>query len=66
MSTEPRTCQWYVSIEQTECGEPAPHRVKVKTKVTQAYVDLCDEHKAVHDETFARIRNERKKQSKPA
>ena len=57
------TCQWYVSVLEPECGKPAPHRVKVKTRVTQAMVSLCDEHKAVHDETFARIRTERAKQN---
>jgi hypothetical protein len=53
------TCRWYVSIEVPECGKEAPHRVKVKTKVTTATVDLCNEHKALHDENFARIRHER-------
>jgi hypothetical protein len=54
------TCKWYVSIEQPECGKSAPHRVKVKTAATQATVDLCDEHYAVHNDNFARIRAARK------
>jgi hypothetical protein len=52
-------CKWYVSVETPECGKEAPYRVKVKTKVTTATVDLCEEHKAVHDRAFAQIRAER-------
>lgn len=53
-------CKWYVSIEQPECGDPAPYKVTVKGRVTQATVDLCDKHKALHDEKFARLRNSRR------
>jgi hypothetical protein len=54
-----KTCRWYVSIQQPECGEVASHTVKVKTKVTQATVDLCDSHYAIHNENFAKIRTAR-------
>lgn len=53
------TCQWYVSIEQPECGEPAVAKVRVKGKVTRATVYLCSRHKAEHDENFAKLRTER-------
>jgi len=54
------TCQFYVSIEQPECGDPGVAKVTVQGRAAKARVVLCEKHKAVHDETFARIRNERK------
>lgn len=42
-------CKYFVSIEQPECGKPAPHRVRVPLGKAYASIDLCDEHKAVHD-----------------
>jgi len=49
-------CKWYVSVDQPECGKPAPFKLKVKGKVTQAVVDVCEDHKALHDREFARLR----------
>lgn len=49
-------CKWYISIEQPECGKPAPFKVHVRGKVTNATVDVCQEHKAEHDRQFARLR----------
>lgn len=48
ISLEP-TCKYFVSIQQPECGRPAPHRVQVPLGKSRAWLDLCDEHKAVHD-----------------
>lgn len=50
------TCKWYVSIDEPECGKPAPYAVLVRGKVTKATVPLCNEHKAEHDRNFAAIR----------
>lgn len=61
-----RTCKWYVSIEQVECGDPAPHSVRVRTKATDVTVDLCDRHKSVNDERFAAIRAAQKAARKSA
>lgn len=57
------TCAWYVSIDQPECGLPSVAKVRVKDKVTTAVVPLCRVHKAKHDDSAARIRNERRKVS---
>lgn len=51
-----KTCQWYESVENPECGEPATAEVTVKTKITTARVNLCVKHKAQHNENFARAR----------
>ena len=55
-----KKCKWYVSIDRPECGLVAVTTVTVKTRTTQARVDLCPEHKAVRDDIFARIRAEKK------
>lgn len=52
-------CQWYESPEVPACGKPSEAVVKVKTKITQARVNLCRTHKALHDQNFARARNSR-------
>ena len=51
-----KTCQWYESPENPECGLVAATTVTVKTKITTAKVNLCDRHKKVHDDNFARAR----------
>lgn len=61
---EEKTCGWYVSIQQPECGLDAPYSVRVKGRVTNATVHLCVQHKKIHDENFARIRAARKSQTK--
>lgn len=58
------TCQWFESMEYPECRAPAPHSVTVKTKITTARVNLCDQHKAKHDENFARARQNKKWEKK--
>lgn len=50
------TCKWYVSDEIPECGRPAVAKVRVKGRVTRATVDVCEQHKAEHDESFAKLR----------
>lgn len=54
------TCMWYDSIQRPECGKPAVVKVKVSGRVNTVTVPLCAEHKSIHDERFARIRNARK------
>ncbi|HWI70261.1 MAG TPA: hypothetical protein VNS88_18160 [Nitrospiraceae bacterium] len=56
MEKERRTCKWFVSEAQPECGKPAVAKVRVKGRVTQATVDVCSQHKAEHDESFAKLR----------
>lgn len=58
--TNERTCSWYISEEQPECGAEAVAKVKVKGKVTQATIDVCAKHKAEHDENFAKLRTGRR------
>lgn len=53
-------CAWYVSDDKPECGLPGIAKVKVKGKVTTATVELCATHKAIHDETFMRLRQGKK------
>ena len=60
MKSPPTACQWYESVENPECGKPATVTVTVKTKITAAKVNLCPQHKARHDENFARARAGRK------
>lgn len=54
-------CAWYVSAEQPECGKESVAKIKVRGKIAQATVNVCSEHKAAHDEQFARARTSRKK-----
>lgn len=49
-------CKWYISIDEPECGKPAPFKLKVRGKITVAIVDVCDDHKAEHDRLFAKLR----------
>lgn len=49
-------CKWTASADLPECGEPATHKVRVRTPTTTAVVDLCDKHKKKHDEKSARLR----------
>ena len=57
------TCQWLIDPDDPDkkvCGQPATVTVTVKTKITQARVELCSVHKKEHDVSFAHIRTERK------
>lgn len=53
-------CMYYISPERPECGEPGYTFVLVRNRAIKATVALCREHKAVHDEIFARSRTSRK------
>lgn len=60
------TCKWLKYDEnESECGEPAPYKVKVRGKITHATVPLCSEHKATHDQQFAKIRAASRGQGPP-
>ena len=57
MAKPKETCKFYVSIEQTECGKPASHKVRTRiSRQDSAVVLLCDEHKRKYDEQYARRR----------
>ena len=55
-------CQWFDAQEDPrddkffKCGEPAKHEIKVHGGVTKAFVFLCDYHKSVVNDEFARRR----------
>jgi hypothetical protein len=49
-------CKFYISPEEPECGAPAVAKVRVRNRAITATVDLCEHHKAVHDEIFMRNR----------
>lgn len=58
------TCKFYVSPEQTECGEEA--EAVITTRITgtdQAKVPLCGRHKRQYDRQMADRRNSEKKRS---
>lgn len=55
--TNNETCGWRVSVEQPECGAKAVHRVRVRNRITDATVWLCNKHLAKHNENFASMRN---------
>jgi len=46
------TCQFYVSIDHVECGEPAVTDVTTKNGL----VALCAEHRAYHNRSHAQQR----------
>jgi hypothetical protein len=57
-------CQWFDPQEDPredkfyKCGAPAKHEIKVHGGVTKAFVFLCDEHKRVVNDEFAKRRQE--------
>lgn len=57
-------CQWFDPQEDPredkffKCGQPAKHEIKVHGGVTKAFVFLCDEHKRVVNDEFAKRRLE--------
>lgn len=55
-------CQFYISPEQPECGEPSPTyiRVRVQPGPAQVTVDVCKKHKAAYDQAAAEMRNARR------
>ena len=50
------TCKWYISLDEPECGEVAVAKITIRSKIGQATVPVCTEHKAYHDRSFAKIR----------
>lgn len=52
-------CQFFISMEKESCDEPAPFGVLVKTGVSSAVIDLCDEHMKIHTRRL-RAANRRK------
>lgn len=46
-------CQWYISPEQPECGDPSPTTVHVKTTLIEANIDVCVKHKGVYNSLSA-------------
>lgn len=46
-------CQWYISPEQPECGQAAPTKIRIKTKLLDARVDVCVYHKGQYDNVAA-------------
>ena len=58
-------CKFYVSIDQPECGKKPVTVVKVRYKAGMVNVELCDEHLAKHNETFARARTGRQQSGTP-
>lgn len=56
------TCQWLLPPTEEDtrirstCDKPAVAEVTVKTKITQAKVSLCAEHKRQHNVQFAQAR----------
>lgn len=50
-------CQWYVSIEQPECGKEPAEPVRIKTKEADATVDLCRIHKARYNDKMMQKRH---------
>lgn len=58
---DPPPCGWYVSVDQTECGEPsvftATHIMRRgKVEPLKKPVHLCRKHKARQDVRFASAR----------
>jgi hypothetical protein len=49
-------CQFYVSPEEPECGDDTVIKVTVVVRGYAARIELCEKHKAVHDENFMRAR----------
>lgn len=49
-------CQAYVSPEQPECGEPSPVTIRVKTRLIDARIDVCINHKRQYDNRSAAAR----------
>lgn len=54
------TCHWYISIVQPECGRDAPYKLTIKGKIVKATIDVCEEHKALHDRNFAKLRADKR------
>lgn len=51
-------CQFYVSVQQPDCGKPAKWGVRVKNKVSDAIVNMCDEHKNEHQRKLEAARRQ--------
>lgn len=49
-------CLIYMSPEQPKCGLPAPAKIHVQTKLTDAWVTVCLRHKANYDTESAKFR----------
>lgn len=55
------TCKWYVSVDKTECGNPA---VEIIRKIIvrghprdlRVPVPVCHEHQSMHNNRFASAR----------
>lgn len=52
-------CLIYVSPEHPKCGNRAPAKIRVKTKLTDARVPVCLVHKAEYDNQAATFRAKR-------
>lgn len=51
------TCKFYVSIEETECGEAAVTLITTNlTRKDKAKVPLCDRHVRQYNDQMARLR----------
>lgn len=68
-------CVWFEPVpegspstdEPTQCGEAAEHKIRVKERlsstviITDAWIDVCGKHKAMHDERAAAYRSEKRR-----
>lgn len=54
--TEAASCVWYISAIHTQCGLPADKMVRIKTRLVDVTVPLCNIHVAEHNANFARAR----------
>ncbi len=49
-------CLIYISPEQPKCGRKAPAKIRIKTKLTDARIPACLQHKAEYDHNAALLR----------
>jgi hypothetical protein len=56
MNKDKPICKWWVSMEQPECGNVATDKIKVKTRIVEATVDVCHEHKVEHNRRGRMVR----------
>lgn len=57
-------CGWLLPLPEDaergekpdKCGDPAPWKIRVKDPVSDVEVDVCNRHKAEHDEKAATLR----------
>ena len=62
MANKPAVCEVVVDNDlNLICGREAKHDIKVRDRVTTAYVKVCDEHRAEHDQSAAALRMANKK-----